>query len=82
MASELKKEVLETMATLITTAFGLVAALAWNEAIQALIEEFISPEDALIGVVIYAIIVTLLAVIATILIARSLARLDIEISND
>ncbi len=82
MATELKKEVLETMATLITTAFGLVAALAWNEAIQVLIEEFISPEDALVGVLIYAILVTLLAVIATILIARSLARLDIEISND
>lgn len=31
-----------TIATLITTAFGLIAALAWNEAIKAIIARAIS----------------------------------------
>ena len=31
---------METMLTLITTASAFVAGLAWNEAIQKLIEEF------------------------------------------
>jgi hypothetical protein len=30
----MQKEVIEKIAALITAAFGLVAALAWNEAIQ------------------------------------------------
>jgi len=31
---------LETFAALITAAFGLITALAWNEAIKALIAQF------------------------------------------
>ena len=34
---EVKDEVMKTIATLVTTAFGLIAALAWNEAIKAII---------------------------------------------
>jgi len=30
----MKKDIIEKLATLITAAFGLVAALAWNSAIQ------------------------------------------------
>ncbi|MDD5416958.1 MAG: DUF5654 family protein, partial [Candidatus Aenigmarchaeota archaeon] len=30
----MKKEVIEKVAALLTAAFGLIAALAWNEAIQ------------------------------------------------
>jgi uncharacterized transporter YbjL len=59
-------QVLETFAALITSAFGLVAALSWNEAFGA--------ADDLMGMMIYAIIVTILAVIMTILIARTLAK--------
>lgn len=39
---EVKSEVMGTIATLITTAFGLIAALAWNEAIKAIIARAIS----------------------------------------
>jgi len=35
-AVEMKGQVLTTIATLMTTAFGLIAALAWNEAIKAI----------------------------------------------
>ena len=65
---------LETTAALITSAFGLVAALAWNEAIKAAIAMWLSADDEVIGLVIYALIVTVIAVIATLLIAMALAK--------
>jgi len=73
----MKKDVLEKIAALITAAFGLVAALAWNDAIKAL---FVGPcgtegAGALCslsagGPWVYAIFVTILAVFATIWIAK------------
>ncbi len=60
---------------MLTAAFGLVAALAWNAAIQALITEFISKDNGLIGQFVYAIIVTVIAVVMTLLIARSIGKL-------
>ena len=73
----MKSEVLDKMTALITAAFGLVAALAWNEAIKAL---FVGPcgtagAGALCalsagGPWVYAIAVTILAVILTIWIAK------------
>lgn len=57
------------MLKLATTGFGLVAALAWNEAVKTLIEEYIKPYTAkgseLISQLIYAAIVTVLAVTIT-----------------
>jgi hypothetical protein len=64
-------EVVEKIAALMTAAFGLIAALAWNEAIKALVAEFLESGDELIGFLIYAIIVTIIAVIAIVLIART-----------
>ena len=74
MATSFKVLFLETTAALITSAFGLVAALAWNEAIKAAIALWLSADDEVIGLVIYALIVTVIAVIATILIAMALAK--------
>jgi hypothetical protein len=73
-AEEVKGQVLQTIATLLTTAFGLIAALAWNEAIKALILELLPQQDGLTGLFIYAIIITVIAVIATILIGRAIAK--------
>jgi len=54
---------------MVTSAFGLVAALAWNEVIKELIEKVIKPilggSSGIISLVIYAIVVTTLAVLAT-----------------
>jgi hypothetical protein len=69
-----KVQFLETTAALITSAFGLVAALAWNEAIKAAIALWLSNDDEVIGMVIYALIVTVIAVIATLLIAMALGK--------
>ena len=38
MATEVTKLIMETILGLITTAFAFVAGLAWNDAIQKLIE--------------------------------------------
>ncbi len=72
--SEVKSQVMDTIATLVTTAFGLIAALAWNDAIQALITQWLGETDALTGLLIYAVVITILAVVATILIARLIAK--------
>jgi membrane protein YdbS with pleckstrin-like domain len=66
--------VVETIASLMTAAFGFVAALAWNQAIQtALALVFTNPKDPT-GMFVYAIIITVVAVIAIVLIGRVLAR--------
>ena len=57
------KTVMKTIITLVTTAFGLVAGLAWNDAIQKLIETLVGTGDALNGLFIYAIVVTIIAVV-------------------
>ncbi len=67
----MKKVVVEQIAALMTAAFGLIAALAWNNAIQSLF----NPGGPLYflaagGVWVYAIIVTIIAVLATIWIGK------------
>lgn len=47
MVSEVTKLIVETILGLITTAFAFVALLAWNDAIQKLIETVIGTGDAL-----------------------------------
>lgn len=72
--SELAKQVREKIAALITVAFGLVAALAWNGAIRAIFAKVFGDPDTLLAMLIYAVVVTIIAVIAAILIARSVAK--------
>lgn len=72
--TEMKSQVGETIATLVTTAFGLIAALAWNDAIKAIIVQFIGAGNGIMGFLIYAILITIIAIIVTILIARVIAK--------
>lgn len=73
-SDEFKVQLLETFASLITAAFGLVAALAWNEAIKQAVAVVFGTEDDLLGLTVYAIIVTVIAVVMTMLIAKSLSN--------
>lgn len=68
--------VLEAIGALMTAAFAFVAALAWNAAIQAILEEFLPDLAGRIGLTIYAVIVTVVAVIAIVLIGRALAKVS------
>jgi hypothetical protein len=71
--SRLKKEFLKTMIQLATAAFGLVAALAWNEAIQSIIARLV-PENGtgISSKVTYAFVVTVIAVGVTYLLGKML----------
>jgi membrane protein YdbS with pleckstrin-like domain len=70
----LKDEVLSQIAALLTVAFGLVAALAWNGAIQAIFKQVFGTADSITAQLSYAVIVTIIAVIVTIWIARAVAH--------
>lgn len=63
----MKTDLIDKFAILITTAFGLVAALAWNEAIKSFINQF--GLDAY-GPWVYAVIVTIIAVLLTLWIGK------------
>lgn len=66
---KLHNEIVKQMLTLATSGFGLVAALAWNEAIKEVVETYIKPiiggNSGIISLLIYAVVITMLAVLVT-----------------
>ena len=67
----LKIEILEQVSGLAAAGFGLVAALAWNDAIKALFEQFFpSPAGNTIAKFGYAIIITVIVVLITVQLGR------------
>jgi len=66
----MKKEVIEKLVALITAAFGLVAALAWNGAIQVIFKAVFGTADSIVAMLTYAIVVTIIAIYVTIKIGR------------
>lgn len=68
------KTVLEKMVDLATAAFGLAAALAWNDLIKRAIDDFITPHVpkgwGLLSQLVYAAAVTALAVWVTVYLGR------------
>jgi len=62
------------MIALASASLGLVAALAWNEAIKETIKQVFGAGDSLAGLYAYAIIATVIAVIVLLMLARRLAR--------
>jgi hypothetical protein len=62
----MKKQVIEKLSALIIAAFGLVAALAWNDTIKAIFKAVFGTSDSVGAMLIYAIVVTVIAVYATI----------------
>ena len=65
---------IQTMVALASASFGLVAALAWNEAIKATLAK-LGLSDDLAGLYTYAIIATAVAVIVLSLLGRAAAKL-------
>ena len=56
-------DVIDKLSALITAAFGLVAALAWNSAIQEIFKEVFGEQSSIPAMVGYAVFVTVIAVI-------------------
>jgi len=68
-AQQFKKEFADRLLKLVTSGFGLVAALAWNELIKEFIKIYIQPffglSSGFVSLLIYALFVTFLAVFVT-----------------
>ena len=75
---------IQTMITLASASLGLVAALAWNEAIRETILKVFGKEDSLVGLYVYAIIATVIAVVVLLILARAASRVggDAAISRE
>ena len=72
--TSIREAILDKMSALIAAAFGLVAALAWNDAIKAIFREVFGSSDQVIPMIIYAVMVTIIAVIITLIVARAVSK--------
>lgn len=61
----MKQEVIQKLNTLVAAAFGLVAALAWNDTIKAIFAKVFKEPNTIPAMLVYATIVTVIAVTAT-----------------
>lgn len=69
---------IQTMITLASASLGLVAALAWNEAIKATIKKVFETDESLTGLYAYAVIATVLAIVVLVMLARAASRVGGE----
>jgi hypothetical protein len=63
-------EIAAQLLTLATSALGLVAALAWNDAVQAIFKEYFSASSGIVAKFTYAVIISVLIVLVTINLTR------------
>ncbi len=68
----------QTMITLASASLGLVAALAWNEAIKATIKKVLGEGDSLAALYTYALLATAIAIAVLVSLARLAAKLGGE----
>ena len=78
LAREFNAQFAETLSTLLTTAFGLVAAFAWNEVVKGAISRYIAPGQTIVSQLIYAILVTVLAVIISFQLGKLVAICKVD----
>jgi len=68
-SKKLHIELVKQMLTLATSGFGLVAALAWNSLIQEFVNSYVKKwlpaNSGIISLLIYAVVITVLAVFIT-----------------
>ncbi len=72
-------QIVKQMLTLATSGFGLVAALAWNSVIQELVNNYLKkyfPNSGLLSLFLYAVTVTVIAVVVTLQLSRLLNTLE------
>jgi Family of unknown function (DUF5654) len=69
---------LQTMITLASASLGFVAALAWNEVIKAAITRMLGQSDSLTGLLVYAVLATVIAIVVLTALGRAAARVGGE----
>lgn len=79
---KLHQELIKQMLTLATSGFGLVAALAWNSLIQefvnSYVKKFIPNGGGIISLLIYALVITILAVFVTFQLSKLSEKIQSE----
>ena len=70
--------ILQSLITLASASLGLVAALAWNEAIKATIKKIFETDDNLAGLYTYAVIATVIAVLVILILTRIASKIGGE----
>ena len=75
--SRFSREVVATMISLATAAFGVVAALAWNSAITEVFSSW-SKGGKISALFTYAIVVTLIGVVVIVILGRVAARINAQ----
>lgn len=78
MAKETTRMVLQSMIALSSAALGLVAALAWNDAIKETMKHLLGDDESLASKYTYAILATLIAVVVVLVLARVAAKVGGE----
>lgn len=76
--SRFSREVVATMISLASAAFGVVAALAWNSAITKAFSKLSGEAAEMSALFVYAVVVTLVGVIVIVLLGRLAARINAE----
>lgn len=69
------RQFLQTMIALASAALGLVAALAWNEAIKTHIKVLLGTGESLSALYTYAVIATVVAILVLLALAWAAARI-------
>lgn len=83
---ELRLTILKQLITLSTAGFGLVAALAWNEAIQSFVKEYIDKyltmSSGILSRFVYAVLITILAVFITYQLSKLAEKFEAKIKKE
>ena len=67
---KIKREVKKQVLAYITAAFGLIAGLAWNEAIKELIDYLFPISNSLLAKFIYAIVMTFVVILISLYLVK------------
>lgn len=80
--TEVPLTIIKQMIILSTSGFGVVVALAWNEVIKNFVESYVKPYlgqgTGVFSLFIYAVVVTVLAVVVTMQLSKIEKRLERE----
>lgn len=78
MSKETTRMILQSMIALSSAALGLVAALAWNDAIKETIKQIMDGDESLASKYTYAILATVIAVVVVLVLAKVAAKVGGE----
>jgi hypothetical protein len=77
-AGRFSREFFVTVISVVTTAFGVVVALAWNTALSNALRRFSGEDARTIALFVYALVITFLAVLAIVILSRLAKRIGAE----